>query len=169
MDAGIHCCLSIDCAEGELLAAVRSVVRTDCHLLPTKVRSKISAVLPNPSSRGGLAPGALRCVREYIEAHLDEQILVKTLAQIAGFSVYHFARAFKQSVGAPPHRFVTERRMAKAADLIRCTDRSLSEIALSVGCSDQSHLTALFRRCLGETPSAFRRARRSKENMARLS
>jgi len=173
MDAGIHGCLSIDCAEDDLLAAIRGMVRASGSVLHAKapVHSLSSTTEPLPSlpPRGGLAPWALRRVREYIDAHLDAEIQVKTLAEIAGFSVYHFARAFKQSMGVPPHRFVVERRLTRAAELIRDTDRSLSEIALEVGCSDQSHFTTLFRRFFGETPSVFRRARSSQANNVRSS
>src|SRR5262249_19410755 len=47
--------------------------------------------------RGGLPPRTLRRVREYIEAHLERTISIRALAAIAGLSMYHFARAFKQS------------------------------------------------------------------------
>jgi AraC-like DNA-binding protein len=109
------------------------------------------------TARGGMAFGRLRRIREHIERELAHKISLGELANIAGLSPGHFSRAFKQSVGMPPHRYVLRRRIATAADAIRNTDRSLAEVALSVGFSDQSHFTRVFARELGETPSAFRR------------
>lgn len=112
---------------------------------------------PADAARGGMAFGRLRRTREHIERELANKISLDELADIAGLSPGHFSRAFKQSVGMPPHRYVLRRRIATAADAIRHTDRPLAEVALSVGFSDQSHFTRVFARELGETPSAFRR------------
>jgi AraC-like DNA-binding protein len=49
--------------------------------------------------RGGLPPRALQRVRQFVDAPLNEKISVQSLANIAGLSLYHFARAFKQSEG----------------------------------------------------------------------
>src|SRR5262245_25378858 len=51
---------------------------------------------------GGIAPGALRRVNEYIDAHFTEKIQTEDLAKVAGLSARHFARAFKQSTGQTP-------------------------------------------------------------------
>lgn len=108
-------------------------------------------------ARGGLAPGALRRVREHIHNQLAEKVELHVLAQIAGLSDCHFARAFKQSVGLPPHRYLMQHRVAAAEELIRNTNRPLADISLDVGFSDQSHFTRKFADITGETPSAFRR------------
>ena len=57
----------------------------------------------------------------------------------------------------PPHRYVLQRRIAAAADMIRNSNRPLAEVAMSVGFSDQSHFTRVFGREFGETPNVFRR------------
>jgi AraC-like DNA-binding protein len=75
-------------------------------------------------------------------------------------SEFHFARAFKQSLGVPPHRYLIQRRIARAAEIVKTTDKPLSEVALDVGFSDQSHFTRLFVRVTGETPRAFRHRHR---------
>src|SRR5262245_14645418 len=59
---------------------------------------------------GGLAPGALRRVREYIGEHLTEGIATDTLARIAGLSTGHFNRAFRQSTGDSPHHYIIQNR-----------------------------------------------------------
>lgn len=110
--------------------------------------------------RGGMAPGALRRVLDSIEARLAESIDLSGLARLARLSECHFSRAFKQSVGMPPHRYVMSRRVSVASAMLRQTDRPLTEIALDVGFSDHSHFTRMFARLTGQTPSAFRRRHR---------
>ena len=107
-------------------------------------------------SRGGLPPRALRSVREFIEAHLEENISIQALAATAGLSMYHFARAFKQSEGVTPHHYLMRRRVRRAQDLLATTDLPLSEIALASGFADQSHCARRFREHVGVTPSSYR-------------
>lgn len=113
-----------------------------------------------PACRGGLAPGALRRTLEHIERQLSERVEINELANLAGLSDCHFARAFRQSVGVPPHRYVMTRRLEIAADLIANSQRALTDIALEVGFSDHSHFTRTFARMKGETPGAYRRRHR---------
>jgi AraC-like DNA-binding protein len=112
------------------------------------------------AARGGLAPGALRRVREYIDGRLGDNISLDSLAAVAELSRCHFARAFKQSVGTSPHAYVMERRLERAERLLAETDLSLCQVALDSGFSDQSHFSSCFRRSFGESPRAFRRSRR---------
>jgi AraC-like DNA-binding protein len=102
----------------------------------------------------------LQRVREYVEEHLSENIELETLADIAGLSKWHFARAFKQSVGTPPHFYLVQRRLERAQELLAETDLPLAQIALKIGFSDQSHFSRRFRTLLGLTPRSFRRSKR---------
>jgi AraC-like DNA-binding protein len=113
-----------------------------------------------PQANGGLSPYAMRRVREHVDAHLSESMGLADLAAVAGLSVYHFAREFKHSAGITPHYYLVQRRVERAQDMLARTDLSVSEIALAVGFSDQSHLTRHFRHMLGTTPREFRRAQR---------
>lgn len=117
------------------------------------------SALPDHSV-GGLAPRALTRIREYIEERLEENIELETLAGIAGLSKWHFARAFKQSVGTPPHFYLIQRRLQRAKELLAETDLSLAQIALRIGFSDQSHFSRRFRMFVGMTPRSFRRSKR---------
>jgi transcriptional regulator of acetoin/glycerol metabolism len=108
--------------------------------------------------RGGLPPGALKRVREYIEGHLADRISVERLAAIAGLSVYHFARTFKKSQGMTPHDYLLDRRIRRARALLDATDTALSEIALVTGFADQSHFARHFRQRIGVPPNAYRRS-----------
>ena len=111
--------------------------------------------------RGGLPPARLRRIEEFLTTHLADDIGLDALAAIADLSPKHFARAFRQSTGMPPHRWLIERRIDRAKALLRTADLSLAEIALSCGFADQSHFTRVFTAAIGTTPGAWRRARRS--------
>jgi AraC-like DNA-binding protein len=115
---------------------------------------------PPASSVGGVAPRALQRIREYIEQHLEENIELEVLAGIAALSKWHFARAFKQSVGVPPHFYLMQRRLELARKLLAETELSLGQIALKTGFSDQSHFSHRFRVFFGTTPRSFRRWKR---------
>ena len=106
--------------------------------------------------RGGLPPRLTGHIREYIDSHLGENISLVRMAEMAGLSVFHFARAFRESFGASPHSYLLRRRIERADHLVKETGLALSEIALSTGFSDQSHFARHFRRLTGTTPSAAR-------------
>jgi AraC-like DNA-binding protein/PAS domain-containing protein len=108
---------------------------------------------------GGLSPSAMRRVRDYVELHLSETIDLSTLATIAGLSMHHFARQFKQSAGVTPHQYLTQKRLELAQALLTKTELPVSEIAYAAGFSDQSHLARHFRHVLRTTPRAFRDSR----------
>jgi AraC-like DNA-binding protein len=109
---------------------------------------------------GGLPPAALRRVKEYIDGNLGTNIGLAVLANIAGFSMFHFARAFKQSERVNPHHYLLERRIERAESLLVKTDLPISEIAITSGFSDQSHLARRFRERVGVSPSTYRWSRR---------
>jgi AraC family transcriptional regulator len=108
--------------------------------------------------KGGLAPRQIRCLLEYIEAHLTDELGLVELAAIVGLSPHYFGEAFRISSGRSPHRYVIERRVARARDLLQGDDRPIADIAYAAGFSSQSHFTANFRRITGVTPGRFRRS-----------
>ncbi len=114
---------------------------------------------PHASSptRGGLAAWQERTVTAYIEEHLAEQLSLATLSQLARLSSYYFCRAFKQSFGAPPHRYQINRRIERAKLLLADRDASITDIGFRLGFSQTSSFTAAFRKAAGITPSAYRR------------
>jgi AraC-like DNA-binding protein len=113
-----------------------------------------------PQWRGGLRPRVLRRVQDYIDSHLSEDLELEQLALTAGLSLHHFARAFRTSVGVPPHQFVLQRRLRLARDLLTSTNRPIADIAIAAGFSDQSHLARHFRQSFAVSPIAFRRSHR---------
>ena len=106
--------------------------------------------------RGGLAGWQRKRVLEYIDDHLSETISLSTLSALTQLSPYHFARAFKQTMGLPPHRYHINRRVERAKVLL--ADRSITEVALAVGYAETSSFSSGFRRATGMSPTEFRRA-----------
>ena len=105
--------------------------------------------------RGSLDPRRLRHVTDFIDAHLDEDLTIESLAKEACLSPFHFARAFKAATGTAPHRYLTERRIERAKALIAQGKLSLIEIAEECGFSSQAHLTRWFKRSVGATPREY--------------
>jgi transcriptional regulator GlxA family with amidase domain len=112
-----------------------------------------------PCNRGGLSPKTLRRVQDHIAANLGQKISNQALAEVAKLSPAHFAEAFKDSQGVAPHRYILECRVKRSQELL-ATDMPLSQIAVDVGFSDQSHLTRWFGEFVGVTPGSYRRSMR---------
>jgi AraC family transcriptional regulator len=106
--------------------------------------------------RGGLAAWQKTRVTDYVEDHLAGTVLLSQLADVARLSPFHFARAFKQTFGLPPLRYVTGRRIERAKSLL-AGEASVTQVGLAVGFAETSSFTTAFRRHTGLTPSAFRR------------
>lgn len=115
-------------------------------------------IQPPAEVRGGLAPWQKKRIAEYVEEHLGEDISLRDLAGLARLSPYHFAHAFKQSFGEPPHRYVTGRRMLRAKSLLAMEGMRVTEIGRAVGFAETSSFTGAFRRLTGMTPSSYRRS-----------
>jgi AraC-like DNA-binding protein len=113
----------------------------------------------NDSGTGGLAGWQIARVRAFIDQNLHGTIHTKDLSAVARRSAAHFARSFKHSFGESPHAYVMRRRLEKACHLMMTSPDSLSQIALSVGFSDQSHLCKRFKQALGQSPFNWRRER----------
>lgn len=107
--------------------------------------------------RGGLSAFAKRRVLELIDAALDARLTIETLAREAGLSPAHFARAFRESIGLPPHQYLLVLRLERARRLLETTHASLTDIAQRAGFADQAHFTRLFKRAFGITPGAIAR------------
>lgn len=109
---------------------------------------------------GGMNASRLNRVVKYIEEHIAEDMSLLTLAGTAGLSVHHFKQIFKEETGKAPHKYLIERRIHHAKEMLLGTNTSLAQIALAVGFSDQSHFTLNFRKLTGTTPMRFRLARK---------
>jgi AraC-like DNA-binding protein len=113
---------------------------------------------PNSLSlRGGLAAWQERRAKDLLVANLDGAVALADVARECRLSISHFSRAFRKSTGVAPHRWLLNRRVELAKDLLRDRESSLSEIALRCGFADQSHFTRVFTRRAGVSPGAWRR------------
>jgi AraC family transcriptional regulator len=105
--------------------------------------------------KGGLATWQQRVIAAYVEDHLSEQIPLAKLARLVRLSTFHFCRAFKQSFGVPPHRYHTSRRVERAKAMLAERKHSVTEVGLTLGFSETSSFTAVFRKVTGQTPSGY--------------
>jgi AraC family transcriptional regulator len=124
----------------------------------TRLERPASAAAVRPL-RGGLPLWQQKRLMEFIEEHLAEEISLAALAELSGLSLYHFARAFTQSFGMPPHRYHMARRMDCARNLLRKLTLSVTEIGVQTGFRETSSFTRAFRRFTGLTPTEYRRLR----------
>jgi len=108
---------------------------------------------------GGLAPWQERRAKEKIEANLNQQISLKSLADECRLSVSHFTKAFRESIGETPHQWLMQRRIDRSKELLSDGRHPLSEIAALCGFADQAHFTRTFAQRMGVAPGAWRRAR----------
>lgn len=130
--------------------------RSPCTNAPLLPGTPDAAQEQEVSARGGLAGWQLRKVIRHIDENLGHALSCYDLATVARLSTGHFCRAFKTSVGEPPHAYIMRQRIRRAQSLMLHTEDTLSEIACTCGLTDQAHLTRLFRRIVGSTPKAWR-------------
>jgi AraC family transcriptional regulator len=114
-----------------------------------------------PDANGRLLAWQVRRVRDYVDRHITGPVLVADLCALIERSEAHFSRSFKRTIGESPHAFVIRRRLELAATYMLQTGAPLSDIALRCGFTDQAHLCKHFRQSTGQTPAAWRRARRT--------
>jgi AraC family transcriptional regulator len=107
-------------------------------------------------SAGRLSPKRLGRVSDYINDNLERNLSLTDLAHCVGLSTPHFAAVFRASTGISPHKFVLQRRIDRAKELLHRDDLSLIEVALQSGFNSQSHFTSAFRRVTGMVPTRFR-------------
>jgi AraC family transcriptional regulator len=136
--------------------AAKASLATASTILQSEIERHSGA---HGSKPGALAGWQITRVRAFIERNLHRTIHTRDLSAVAQRSPAHFSRSFKQAFGEPPHAYVVRRRLERACHLMISSTDSLSDIALSVGFSDQAHLCRLFRQAFGESPSGWRRER----------
>lgn len=110
---------------------------------------------------GGLAPWQAELASRLLIHDLCAVFPVADLARLCGLSRSYFTRAFKVSLGLPPHHWLMNYRIQRAEEMLERTNDSISSIALNCGFADQSHLTRIFHAEVGSSPAAWRRQRKA--------
>ena len=113
-----------------------------------------------PPGTRALPPPALARVEDYLDANLGDDVSLADLAALVGLSPYHFSRAFKAATGLPPHRYLIERRVARARERLEHGGDPIVDVALECGFSSQAHMTSTFTRQLGVSPGRYRKEKR---------
>ncbi len=124
------------------------------------VRAYGSVPIGGRNARGGLAAWQLKRARDLINVNLVHDPSIAEIAHECGLSSSYFARAFKQSTGVPPSRWLTKMRVERAKELLKDPRCELAEIALQCGFVDQSHFTRVFSKSEGYSPGRWRRLHR---------
>lgn len=109
----------------------------------------------------GLMPRMLSRIREKVEAHLDSDLSLDSLAKDSGYSRAHFFRIFREATGLTPYEYVLDLRLKRAQELLKHANSNIIDVALSCGFASQSHMTTVFKQHLGMTPGELRRQRMS--------
>jgi AraC family transcriptional regulator len=141
--------------------AYQCIVKAAALLLAEAELRETGPETATGADRGRLAPWQTKRVIRFIDDKLGEKIGVQDFAAIARLGRSHFAHAFRATVGEAPHTYLIRRRIERAQQLILFTDKSLAQIALDCGLTDQPHLTRHFRRAVGMSPGAWRRWHRT--------
>jgi AraC family transcriptional regulator len=137
----------------------RLYAETIAQLLAIRLLKAATPAAPTPTRRSPrpLPHHMMRAVADFVAGHLDRNLSVTEIAQVAGMSPFHFARRFKALNGITPYHYVTRVRVYRACDLLRDPVIPITEICYRVGFSSQSHLSAHFSRIVGTTPARYRR------------
>jgi AraC family transcriptional regulator len=116
--------------------------------------------VPESHFRLTLSPTQAKRVCEYIRAHLGSDLGVAELADQVNLSPHYFSTLFKKALGMPPHRYVLQERIHAAQRLLSIGRMDISELALNLGFSDQSHFSRAFRKVTGTTPTRYQSTQR---------
>jgi len=111
--------------------------------------------------QGGLAPWQVKLSQQLLLSDTSADHSVQQVATHCGLSRSHFEKAFKVSLGTPPHRWLVRQRVQHAREMLEQTNDSIGLIASSCGFTDQSHLTRVFHAVVGSSPAAWRRQRKA--------
>lgn len=138
------------CPTGTLYAEALSIA------LFERLRRRYARDAPLKGRCGSaLSPTLVRRVRDYIRANLASDLGLVKIANQLDLSPHHFSMLFKRAVGVPPHHYVLRERIQEAQRLLAVGQMSISELALNLGFSDQSHFSRVFRKMTGTTPKRY--------------
>jgi AraC family transcriptional regulator len=121
-----------------------------------------SQVVSKTARQGGLARWQIELALRLLSNDSSSRHPLKQVAAHCGLSRSYFEKAFKVSLGTPPHRWLVRHRILQAEEKLEHSNDSVSSIAVSCGFTDQSHLTRVFGAIVGSSPAAWRRQRKAR-------
>lgn len=143
--------------ELQRVARAPTTPRLKADSLAFLASSEVARVLSRSlRDRGRLEKSQLAAAVEFMDAHLAQDVSLADIAEAAGLSVFHFSRAFKSSTGVGPYRYLLERRVDRARELIRSTSLPVALIGTMVGFKTASHFSRSFTDIVGISPRAYR-------------
>ena len=118
------------------------------------------AIALRDENAGNQNRSVLKLAVDFIDHnYMDEEISLNKAAHVANVSANHFSALFSQNMGQTFTEYLTDLRMSKAKELLRCTAMRSSEIAGEVGYKDAHYFSYLFKKTQGMTPSEYRKMR----------
>ena len=158
--------LRIEGAEGERLAgqflAAHHLLNSQRARREAFAMNALEAVLlgcdaNNGEARGRTGDSRIRRAMDYLEQHLTEKTLIENVADAVGLSPSRLAHLFRAETGQTVQRYLEDRRMQVAADLLRRTSFPIKQVAAAAGFESQFYFSQRFRRWTGLSPVQFRR------------
>ena len=135
----------------------RLYIESLANLLAVHLLRQYATAKPHlPIYEGGLPERQVLQVLEYINEHLEQDIKLADLAALLSMSQFHFSHQFKQAIGTTPYQYLLQQRVERAKQLLKNSDRSITDIALMCGFNSHSHLSKQFRQLAGMTPKDYR-------------
>jgi len=153
---------AVDVRAGALAAAIAAELAEPDDLTPLALAGLSREVLAtvarlSPVRPDSLRPFWLRRALDFVQVNLCSPLGLRQLASMCSVHPIYFARAFRAHTGESLGGYVRKLRVERAAAMLGGSGEAIAEIALSLGFSDQSHLTRVFRRVTGRTPGSYRR------------
>jgi AraC-like DNA-binding protein len=164
-------CLPPDAQRDQLAAQLQRQIEQSSDRLDPVLASRVKALVhltisdalaAVPDDRAGrflrIAEGQqeLLTVLHYIEEHLGDHLNNGQLAELARTSESRFIRRFRDATGRTPGRFIQDRRLRRASDMLVSTDRSIEDIAQACGFANRYHFTRVFSQRMGCPPARYR-------------
>ncbi len=127
------------------------------HAIVVRYLRQFSTHAVETARSSGLSRERLRRMVDYIEVHLADTLTLGVLAEVACLSPFHLSRSFRRAMGIGLHRYVVQRRIDRARQLVLDSDLAITQIAAAVGFESTAAFSTRFREFVGQSPSSLRR------------